>query len=82
MLHGKRIALFGTGNLGKYVYAGLASLTYCGTKSEENDFGSNVLKIVEHKDYTTLIKAYKNVQRKYYPEKDVLIKIKDKNNIM
>ena len=81
MLTGKKIALCGIHGFGKYVYAGLAALTYSETKNEESDFNFDILKILEPADYTTLVKAYKNVQKKYYPENDVLVKRKNKNII-
>ena len=31
------------------------------------------LKIISNRDFKSLVKIYKNIQRKYYPEKDVYI---------
>ncbi len=77
MLTAKRIALFGTGNLGKLVFAGAAALTYYETKQEKTQLDFDILTTTVYKDFSTLVKSYKKVQRKYYPEKDFLIKSKE-----
>ena len=69
-----RVALFGTGRIGRMLFAGTAALNVAEIKQEDSIFDSNMLKILEPVDYTTLVKAYKKVQRKYYPEKDILNK--------
>lgn len=71
MLTGKKIALFGIGTIGSILYSGTAVLTYYDTKAEKPDFDFDISKITEKPDYTTLVRAYKKVQRKYYPEKDI-----------
>ena len=81
---GYKIALFGTGYPRKAAYAGMAALTYCEAKNEKAqnaDFDFDILKIIEPADYTSLVKAYRNVQRKYNLEKDILIRSKDKKII-
>ena len=75
-----KIALFGIGNIGRIIYSGTAALTLpAEIKKEESNFNFDSL-ITKRADNTTLIKAYKKVQRKYYPEKDLLIK-KEKGEI-
>ena len=70
-----KIALFGGGRIGRILFAGTAALSVAETKQEQSVFDSDMLlKILEPADYTTLVKAYKKVQRKYYPEKDILNK--------
>ena len=70
-----RVALFGGGRIGRMLFAGTAALSIAQTKQEESIFDSDMLlKILEPADYTSLVKAYKKVQRKYYPEKDILNK--------
>ncbi len=70
-----RVALFGAGRIGRMLYAGAAALSVAETKQKESVFDSDMLlKILEPADYTSLVKAYRNVQRRYYPEKDLLIK--------
>lgn len=71
---GHKIALLGTGSIRSVLFAGTAALTYCDTKAEKSNFGFDLLKITEKPDNTVLVKAYKKVQRKYYPDKDILIK--------
>ena len=73
MLTGKKIALFETGSIGLIVTAGAAALNLAETKKEKSFCNLDVLKIVKPVDNTTLVKAYKNVKQKYYPEKDLLI---------
>ena len=70
-----RVALFGSGRIGRILFAGTAALSVAETKQEESVFDSDMLlKILEPADYTSLVKAYKKVQRQYYPEKDILNK--------
>lgn len=69
-----KIALLGMGNIGKIVFSGAAALTLCETKTEKSGWDFDILKVTTPVDKLTLVKAYKNVQRKYYPEKDLLIK--------
>ena len=71
---GNKIALFGfgIGRIGKLLYAGTAALTLAGTQNKKSDIEFDMLKIAKPADYTALVKAYKKVQRRYYPEKDVL----------
>lgn len=73
---GYKIALFGTGHVRNIAYAGMAAITYCETKNEKAEnsaFNIDILKLAEPVDYTSLVKAYKKVQRKYYPEQDVYV---------
>ena len=72
-----KIALFGTGRISRLVCAGTAALTFCETKNEESDFSLDISTILDYRDYTSLVKSYKNVQQKYYPQKDILIKNKN-----
>lgn len=70
-----KIALFGIGRIGKVIFAGTAALSFIETKKTESFFDfEDILKLSEPVDNTILVKAYKEVQRKYYPEKDVLKK--------
>jgi len=71
---GNKIALFGfgTGRIGKLLYAGTAALTLAGAQNKKSDIEFDILKLAKPADYTTLVKAYKKVQKRYYPEKDVL----------
>ena len=68
-----KIALFGIGNIGRIICSGAAALTLSETKTEKSDWDFDMLKVTAPVDRSVLVKAYKNVQRKYYPEKDVLI---------
>ena len=71
---GNKIALFGgfgAGKIGKLLYAVTAALTLSEAGREDTDF--DILKITKPADYTTLVKAYKKIQRKYFPEKDIFI---------
>lgn len=78
---GYKIALFGTGSVGKLIYSGIAALTFCEAQKEKSDFNMDILKIALQDDNKALLKEYKKVQHKYYPERDVLIKTnKDKKN--
>ena len=70
---GHKIALFGIGSIGRLAYSGIDALTLSETKNEKFDF--DILTITEPADYSTLVKAYKEVKQKYNPEKDILIKI-------
>lgn len=70
-----KIALFGMGGMAKVIFAGAAALNFIETKKTESfSVFDNILKLAEPVDNTILVKAYKEVQRKYYPEKDVLKK--------
>lgn len=73
MLTGKKIALFGfgIGTIGSLLYSGTAAISHSDTSVKKPDFDFDISKISEKPDYTTLVKAYKKVQRKYYPEKDI-----------
>ena len=72
---GNKVALFGMGSIGRLLFAGTAALNYASVKNEDLAFDSDtLLKLLEPADYTSLIRAYKNVQRKYNPEKDILYK--------
>ena len=71
MLTGHKIALFGIGSIGSLAYSGTYALTHSETKNEKSVFDFDILKITEPVDYLTLVKAYKKVQKKYYPEKDI-----------
>ena len=74
MATGNKIALFGAGSIGRVLLAGTAALNFVAVKNDESVFDSDMLqKILEPADYTSLVRAYKNVQRKYNPEKDALI---------
>ena len=76
---GHKIALFGIGGIGRLIYSGTAALTFCEAKKEKSDFNIGILKIAAPVDNRALLKEYKKVQHKYYPERDVLIKTnKDK----
>lgn len=74
MVTGHRIALFGfgVGRIGKLLYAGTAALTLAETQNKKSDFDFDILKITKPADYTALVKSYKTVQRKYFPERDIL----------
>lgn len=76
MSTGHKIALLGMGNIGKIVFSGTAAIALSETKTEKSDWDFDILKVAIPVDKSILVKAYKNVQRKYYPEKDVLIKSK------
>lgn len=69
-----KIALCGVGNIGRIVYAGAAALTFCELKNKISDVEFDISALLDYRDYTSLVKSYKKVQRKYYPEKDILIK--------
>ena len=71
---GNKIALFGMGRMSRVILAGSAALSLTETKNKETIFDEDILKLIEPPDYTALVKAYKKVQRKYNPEKDILIK--------
>ena len=71
---GNKIALFGFGNIGRVILSGTAALTLAKTKKEKSDFDFDILKISEPADSSILIKEYRKVQHKYYPEKDIFKK--------
>ena len=77
MLVGRKIALLcGIGTIGRILSAGADALNLVEVNTQ-NDFPEiDVSKLMDDKDYSALVKAYKKVQRKYYPEKDVVIKDK------
>ena len=73
---GNKIALFGMGRIGRVLFAGTAALNLAGSKKEESIFDSDILlKLIEPADYSILVKEYRKVQRKYYPEQDVYSKV-------
>ena len=74
MSAGHKIALFGIGNIGRVVFAGAAALNFAEIKKEKSVFDSDILKLTEPADYSILVKEYRKVKRKYYPQKDVLVK--------
>ena len=76
---GYKIALLGAG----FVYptvltAGADSLSLCKSADakDDNDFEISLKTILERYSNKDLVNSYKKVQRKYYPEKDVLVKDK------
>ena len=71
-----KIALFGTGRIGRLIFSGIDALHTAETKSTKHNenFLDSLTKVIEKQDYKSLVDAYKQVQRKYYPEKDILIK--------
>jgi len=68
---GHKIALLGMGMIGRVIFSGAAALTLSETKNEKSDF--DMLKVITPVDKSILVKAYKKVQRKCYPEKDVYV---------
>ena len=77
MLVGRKIALLcGIGTIGSVLLAGADALNSAEVKTQNNFFDIDVSKLMDYKDNLALVKAYKKVQRKYYPEKDVVIKDK------
>ena len=77
MLVGRKIALLcGMGTMGGVLCAGADALNLANVKTQNDFFDIDVSKLIDYKDYSSLVKAYKKVQRKYYPEKDVVIKDK------
>jgi hypothetical protein len=74
MPNGHKIAIFGVGSIGRLVWAGTAALTFCEMKNKKSDFDFDISALLNYRDYTSLVKSYKKVQRKYYPEKDLLLK--------
>lgn len=71
---GHKIALFGTGSIGMLLYSGTAAVTLSETKAEKVYSEFDILKSIDSTDNSLLVKAYKKVQRKYYPEKDFFVK--------
>lgn len=75
----KVVLLNGFGRIGRVLYTNPSPYIYtesyafagCGTKMGK-EF-SNLVQVIEKndEDNLTLVKAYKSVQRKYYPEKDI-----------
>ena len=77
MLVGRKIALLcGIGTIGRVLSAGADALNSAEVKTQNTFFDIDVSKLMDYKDYLALVKAYKKVQRKYYPEKDIVIKNK------
>lgn len=79
MLVGRKIALLcGIGTIGRVLCAGADALNLANVKPQ-NDFSKiDILKLTDYKDYSSLVKAYKKVQRQYYPEKDIVVKNRKK----
>ena len=72
---GRKIALLcGMGTIGRVLFAGADALNLAEVKTQNDFFDIDVSKLMESQDYSLLVKAYKKVQRKYYPEKDIIIK--------
>ena len=73
MLTGHKIALFGAGRIGRLIYSGIDALhsTENFTSKNKENFLDQITKIVNKEDYKSLVNVYKNIQRKYYPEKDI-----------
>ena len=72
-----KVAVFGFGHIGRAVLtSGAACLALSETKEQKEDkaFELSLKSILEGYDHTSLIKAYKEVQRKYYPERDTFNK--------
>ena len=65
MLVGKKIALLcGLGTMGRVLSAGADALNSAEAKTQNNFFDIDVSKLMEYKDYSALVKAYKKVQKK------------------
>lgn len=79
----KVVLLNGFGRVGRvlhsnprpYIYT--ESYTFAGCKPIMDKEFSELIKFIEKNDddHLTLVKAYKTAQRKYYPEKDVFLKL-------
>ena len=72
-----RIALFGSGSIGKFISVTTANFSYAGEiKPQKSDLELPKLSdlVNYRKNILSLVDSYKKVQRKYYPEKDMLIK--------
>ena len=69
-----RIALFGTGGIGKLIYSGIDALHTTEKIGGTNDkeFFNSLTSVIRERDYKSLVSVYKKVQKKYYPEKDIL----------
>ena len=73
---GNKIAVFGMGRIEKIIFSGTAALTFAEAKNEKSVVDFDMLKIAQKPDNLTLVKAYKKVQRKYYPQKDIFKSVK------
>ena len=73
MSTGHKIALFGAGSVGRLIFSGIDALHTAENFNSKNKetFLDQITKIVNKEDYKSLVNAYKYIQRKYYPEKDV-----------
>ena len=74
MVH--KIVLNGFGRIGKILFAGTDSMSFYGTKPAKLDIDFDILKMAKSVDNKILVRAYREVIKKYYPEKDILIKNK------
>jgi len=73
---GNKIAVFGIGRISEIIFSGTAALTFAEAKNEKSVVDFDMLKIAQKPDCMTLVKAYKKVQRKYYPQKDIFKSVK------
>ena len=73
---GNKIAIFGIGRISEIIFSGTAALTVAEAKNEKSVVDFDILKITQKPDNLTLVKAYKKVQRKYYPQKDIFKSVK------
>jgi len=73
---GHKIALFGIGRIGRLIYSGVDALSTTKRTGTDNgkDFFEPLTKVINEQDYKSLVNSYKKVKRKYYPDKDMLIK--------
>ena len=79
LLGEKKIALLcGIGTIGRVLYSGADVLNLAEVKTQNTLFDTDVSKLMDYKDYSSLVKAYKKVQRQYYPEKDIVVKNRKK----
>ena len=78
---GHKIALFGTGRIGRLIYSGIDALHTAGNigVNDKTNFLDSLTSVINKQDYNTLVNAYKKVQKRYYPEKDLLVKNKRRN---
>ena len=68
-----KIALNVFGRIGRVLYAGAYALHTYETKIYDKSVLSPA--VINLSDNQSLIKIYKNIQHKYYPEKDIYTKI-------
>ena len=78
---GHKIALFGygSGSIGRLLCSGLACMEICEPVKKDKAFESaisDLAKVIDSRNYKTLVASYKKVQHKYYPEKDIYKKDK------